>query len=506
MATMLDPYSPDEQQQGTQQGGGGFASIPGLDSHLSDDPLLAGQQMKQASYGAELQRQQLEAQRGQQALQLGQLENERAQRAARLENQAQAVQTAGSDIAQWAHDPAYRGQSWNDVSTAHPEVYAHAVQAYPDIIHQIPGLWNEAQRTETGNPELGYPQPPTGTPKNVSIGLHGTTENYMTEQGQVNGQSPPPLPSIEFPSTQQNTAADESNPYLAQYRQAAEDASASNPINQLPDTEKIPAQMIASYRMPVQQFQRMQSKYPGQYMRILEAVQAINPNFDEKQYQGRQKTLSSFASGQDANNRTSMNTAIGHLGALMESADALSNKGNQLWNLAGNKIQEVSGNPAQTKFLTERDALASEMAKVFKGTGAATNQEIEEWRKNLSPNLSPEQMKANATAMIDLMGSRLDALKDKYENGMGEPMRTPILSPKSMAILRKNGLPVPGQEPQAGQPQPPQAQGQPAPLTQGAAAFGQGQPPPNIQTKDQYDALPSGSSFIGFDGKRYNKP
>jgi hypothetical protein len=92
-------------------------------------------------------------------------------------------------------------------------------------------------------------------------------------------------------------------------------------------------------------------------------------------------------------------------------------------------------------FNTVADAAASELAKVFKGTGASSEEEIKNWRANLDPNASPAQLKAAIhTAITDLLGSRLDTIRSQYQATMGKPADFTILTPHSRAVLKSLGV------------------------------------------------------------------
>jgi hypothetical protein len=82
------------------------------------------------------------------------------------------------------------------------------------------------------------------------------------------------------------------------------------------------------------------------------------------------------------------------------------------------------------------DAVSSELAAVFKGTGAS-DQEIKAWRGRINSSQSPEQLDAAINEGYELMFSRLGALRQKYDQGMGAFGQMQILSPKSRGILSK---------------------------------------------------------------------
>lgn len=404
----------------------------------------AAQQQKQQLYPLELQQHQQAVTAGQQREALFPSELQTHEQAARVARQQGLQQTMGADLAQWADAPEYRGQDYQHIA---PEAKQHMLDAYGEIANEVPSAWNAAQRTTTGNPEIGIPVTPQGVIESRTVNPKGdVTRSY-------------------------------------QYDTSAQvEPAEGDPLSNLPKGEADMAREIAAYRFPFTSLSRI----PGQQrLRILNAAAQVNPDFDANQYQTRQSTMKSFAAGPDAANIAAANTAIGHIDGMLKAGNSLGNTDVQLVNRAKNFWQRETGNPNQVDFATKADAVASELSKLFKGTGAATDQEIKEWRKNLSPAMSPEQIKAAANSAMELMASRLDALKSKYQGGMGKPPERSFLSPKSLAILRQNGLGVP------------ESQGQ-TEATQEAPVTPQ---IPTVNSQAEYDSLPKGSRYQDSNGK-----
>lgn len=180
----------------------------------------------------------------------------------------------------------------------------------------------------------------------------------------------------------------------------------------------------------------------------IKAANDIDPEYNASNHKVREATRKSFTSGADAKNINSINTLVGHLGSLQESADKLGNTGSPLYNKVGNYLSaNTVGNPALRDFNMKVGAVEGELAAVFKGTGA-TDQEIKAWRDRISASQTPDELKADISAAVELMGSRLTALQNKYQAGMGNIAQgLQILSPKSRGILSKMGVDVNQLEP-----------------------------------------------------------
>ena len=173
-----------------------------------------------------------------------------------------------------------------------------------------------------------------------------------------------------------------------------------------------------------------------QWKAAVSAATDLDPTWNASQHKIREATRKSFTSGPDAKNITSINTLVGHLNSLNESSEALNNRGWQPWNTVANWTATKTGDPKVTKFNMDLGAVESELAAVFKQTGA-TDQEIKAWRERIDASQSPAQLQTNIHEAVELMGSRLSALKNKYEAGMGSFGQLQILSPKSRQTLEK---------------------------------------------------------------------
>lgn len=191
---------------------------------------------------------------------------------------------------------------------------------------------------------------------------------------------------------------------------------------------------IANYEINPQSL----STKGGHRERFLGLVAQYDPTYDQSQYNARASVKKDFESGAASKNIRSLNTAIGHLADLKEAADGLRNSPYQLWNQIANKGLTATGDPRVTKFNTAANAVESELAALFKGTGA-TDQEIKAWREQLSAADSPAQLHTAIDTLLGLMSSRMNALDSQYTVGMGKPRDFKIINEKSKGILMKLG-------------------------------------------------------------------
>jgi hypothetical protein len=164
--------------------------------------------------------------------------------------------------------------------------------------------------------------------------------------------------------------------------------------------------------------------------------------WDENMGKIRQKTRQDFLTGTAGKNVRSLNTAIGHLKSLKDGFDELNNSGIPIVNKPWNFIKkQFAGNPAVTKVETSINAVAGELASVFKNT-SGTDQEIESWKKTFNENMSPAQADAFIKKGIELMGTRIDTLNQQWNSAFeGIPEnKLDVLNPKSKQILNGMGF------------------------------------------------------------------
>jgi hypothetical protein len=174
-----------------------------------------------------------------------------------------------------------------------------------------------------------------------------------------------------------------------------------------------------------------------QIQALMRAAAQYEPGFDLTKWGARAATAKDFASGQAAKNVTSLNTVVGHLADLKEKADALDNSSIPTVNSVKNVFNSETGDPRVNNFNLARNAVADELAKVFKGSGISDH-EIAQWKGTLNASQSPDQLKGAVKTAIGLMESRLYALNDQRDRGMNTSSQPrDLLTDKSKAALAK---------------------------------------------------------------------
>lgn len=169
---------------------------------------------------------------------------------------------------------------------------------------------------------------------------------------------------------------------------------------------------------------------------ILEQVAQYDPTFDAANAQSRMATRKDFTSGKSAIAVNALNTAMGHLIHLDNQAHDLGNSSfapgvvNPVWNWTREALGNSTKLPA---FDQTKQAAASEMRKVFAGSGGGNLTELEAWEATLDSAKSYEQLHASIRNGVELMRSRLSALQDQYVTGMGRSDQVPQFLKPSLA-------------------------------------------------------------------------
>lgn len=209
-------------------------------------------------------------------------------------------------------------------------------------------------------------------------------------------------------------------------------------LGKYPANIRILAKSLMNYKIPLpSSFALANPKSP--WNAAIQAVSEADPTWNAAEYPSRLKLLNDFKSGKAAANVRSLNTLIGHLNSLRQSAVKLGNAGFTPGNTLANWIATKLDDPRVTNFEKAANAVEGEAATLFKGT-SGTDQEIKQWRATINSSQGPRQLKEGVDKMLELMFSRLDALQSQYETGMGKPADFRLLNDKSRKILQGMGI------------------------------------------------------------------
>mgnify|MGYP007083443714 CR=1 FL=1 len=161
--------------------------------------------------------------------------------------------------------------------------------------------------------------------------------------------------------------------------------------------------------------------------------------------QNRATTLTDFSKGNAARNIRALNTVTGHLSDLKSTVTTSGNTPIIAYNKLANWYKKQTGKAAPTETGLVINAVVGELASVFKNSGA-TNEEIENLKKDIDINSSPSQFNKWIERAVHLMKSRMDALDEQWKQafeGTGKTFKA--LNPKSPQILKNMGYDVSGE-------------------------------------------------------------
>lgn len=193
---------------------------------------------------------------------------------------------------------------------------------------------------------------------------------------------------------------------------------------------------IADYKVDISKIASLRN---DQRENLAKLVTQYDPTWDASQYTARVALRKDFTSGSGARNIRSLNTAIGHLASLEKAGKDLGNTSIPLINTIKNAAATGVGQPQTVKFNNAVNAVAGEMATIFKGT-SGTDQEIQSWKNTMNAAQSPQQIQEGINQMIELMSSRLSAFQSQWDSGIGKPRDFKFLSDKSRSILENLGV------------------------------------------------------------------
>lgn len=172
---------------------------------------------------------------------------------------------------------------------------------------------------------------------------------------------------------------------------------------------------VAEGRMPMPSGMMLKTPF-GQGM--LMAMSKYDPNFDAINYSARSKTRNDFTSGKSAQSINALNTVIGHMQSLSDAADSLNNGPFQPLNNAQNVALNVMGDPRVKNFDTTKKAVVDELTRVYRGAGGSEG-DIKTWSEQINSANSPAQLHSVISTIGDLLESKVNALGEQYNQGMG---------------------------------------------------------------------------------------
>lgn len=204
---------------------------------------------------------------------------------------------------------------------------------------------------------------------------------------------------------------------------------------------------------------------------------------NQQTFQAGTKAVQAFDTGKQGDTVRSLNVSVAHLETLKELGDALNNGDVRIVNAAKQKFAEEFGVPAPTNFDAAKSIVADEVAKGVIG-GQTAQQDRETLAASLRRTGSPQAISGAINTFQNLLGGQLHGLRQQYKTSTGRDDFNDKLFPSTLAAIdrtpSKAAIPVnPSNLPR---------------IT------------PKVASDDDYAKLPSGTVFVGPDGKQRKKP
>jgi hypothetical protein len=188
------------------------------------------------------------------------------------------------------------------------------------------------------------------------------------------------------------------------------------------------------------QIPRITTKNQQQWEELFAMAKQADPTFDSALYGQRVAGRKDFmGGGKSAEMVRSANQTVGHIGDLIDKADALHNRSFTPWNYVANHADSMFGGDAQNNWMVNAHAVADEIGKLFKGNNLSDS-EIKQWADNLTPNMSPTQQRGAMKNLMSLMDHSVNALEEKRLASIGPVAAEkagPLMTPESQKILER---------------------------------------------------------------------
>ncbi len=197
--------------------------------------------------------------------------------------------------------------------------------------------------------------------------------------------------------------------------------------------------LIGQYKMDPMLLSRMMYKHPE----MVGIVHQSYPDWDQTNYQAKNKIVQSFTSGPESKSINAISTALGHAGELGTAIDALGNSdGMNMLRALGNAIGvKVLGNDKITAAKTIIHRLAPEITAAYVQGGGGEGERVAN-AEDFDLSLGDKQLRSNLGETVKLLRSKIAAQEQQWNNTY-KPTRpeddfsTRFLTPQAKDALQK---------------------------------------------------------------------
>lgn len=215
--------------------------------------------------------------------------------------------------------------------------------------------------------------------------------------------------------------------------------------NSLPDADKASVkQLVNGDALLTDIVKSRGAKTQAQITDLINKATSIDPSFSVNANKQRYtyKTQFNNPNGKDQLQIVAINTGLGHLAEFKQASDALGNSIVLPYNKLVNFLKKNTGDPKVAQLNTVITALAGELASVYKGGGAPTDQETEHWRNSILSSFSTAQSKGVSDTTANLISNKVLSMSQAYKNVMGAYPDSPIVNPDSLQQLADAGVDI----------------------------------------------------------------
>jgi hypothetical protein len=379
--------------------------------------------------------------------------DQRAQAQDTREEETHTTQQKAADIQLKAEDARQIYDGASKVLEQGDNAKAYVEQTFPELIPQLEEQsghsWKDASNDQilqlaTGMRDHASVQAHISKDKPISVSkgevlLDPTTRKPVFDNNQPEHITPYQQAQLDIDRRKLKLETDKADAATNPLGLSAPNGVANAPtggefLSTLPKNIADQVKALSEGRMAFPSGFALKSPY---WQQMLTAVSQYDPSFDAVNFNARAKTRNDFTSGKGAQNIKSLNTAIGHLGTLAGQIEGTASHSLTTVNHLQNRAAQMTGSAGPTQFKQTAGALASELTQVFRGSGGA-EADVKRYLEELDVDASKEQKTAAVKNIVDLLHSRLEAIGDQYNQGMGttkDPLT--LLNPKAQAVLAK---------------------------------------------------------------------
>lgn len=194
-------------------------------------------------------------------------------------------------------------------------------------------------------------------------------------------------------------------------------------------------QMLAEGKLAIPTGAALRAPY---WQNLIQAAHQYDPSLDQASAGARFATRKAFsAGGTESKTINNLNTAIGHAGTLLDQISGTFSGPSPILNGIANFASTQTGHAGPTLFKDTAGKLAEELTAVYRNGGGA-EKDVVRALQSMTENASDDTKRAVLGNTVDLLQSKMDALGDQYNRGMGttkEPLE--LLNAHAQATFKK---------------------------------------------------------------------